>query len=68
MRRLTMQVTIRVRSEGRGRGFVVTVGQGLPRRFATVAEARTYVGSLGADVRELDAWIQEGEEQAQGDS
>ncbi len=62
MRRLTMQVTIRVRSHIRGRGYDVAVGAGMPRHFATVAETRTYVGSLGADVRELDQWIKEGDD------
>ncbi len=40
----------------------MAVGAGMPRHFATVAETRTYVGSLGADVRELDQWIKEGDD------
>lgn len=61
MRRLTLHVRLTVRVESAGK-FSVVVGAGMPTYFRSLADARTYVGSLGADVRELDAWSKEAKE------
>jgi len=53
-RGLTLQVVIRVSRAGKG--VSVAVGSGLPRVFADPDSARAFIGGLGADLRDFDAW------------